>query len=41
MNNLAFGPAVLGNTVVWKPAESASLVAHLSMRLLREATWAP
>jgi 1-pyrroline-5-carboxylate dehydrogenase len=37
MNNLAFAPAVLGNTVVWKPAESASLVAHLSMRLLREA----
>jgi 1-pyrroline-5-carboxylate dehydrogenase len=36
MNNLAFGPAVLGNTVVWKPAESASLVAHLSMQLLRE-----
>ena len=37
MNNLAFGPAALGNTVVWKPAESASLVAHLSMQLLREA----
>ena len=37
MNNLAFGPALLGNTVVWKPAESASLVAHLSMELLREA----
>ena len=37
MNNLAFGPAVLGNTVVWKPAESASLVANLSMQLLREA----
>jgi len=37
MNNLAFGPAVLGNTVVWKPAESASLVAHLSMDLLRES----
>jgi 1-pyrroline-5-carboxylate dehydrogenase len=37
MNNLAFGPAVLGNTVVWKPAESASLVAHLSMQLLRKA----
>jgi 1-pyrroline-5-carboxylate dehydrogenase len=37
MNNLAFGPAVLGNTVVWKPAESASLVAHLSLHLLREA----
>jgi 1-pyrroline-5-carboxylate dehydrogenase len=25
MNNLAFGPALLGNTVVWKPAESAPL----------------
>jgi 1-pyrroline-5-carboxylate dehydrogenase len=37
MNNLAFGPAVLGNTVVWKPAESASLVAHLSLQLLKEA----
>ncbi|RDD85264.1 L-glutamate gamma-semialdehyde dehydrogenase [Streptomyces parvulus] len=37
MNNLAFAPAVLGNTVVWKPAESASLVAHLSLELLREA----
>ena len=37
MNNLAFGPAILGNTVVWKPAESASLVAHLSMQVLREA----
>src|SRR3984957_438280 len=37
MNNLAFGPALLGNTVVWKPAESASLVAHLSLRLLQEA----
>jgi 1-pyrroline-5-carboxylate dehydrogenase len=37
MNNLALGPAVLGNTVVWKPAESASLVAHLTMELMREA----
>jgi 1-pyrroline-5-carboxylate dehydrogenase len=37
MNNLAFGPAVLGNVVVWKPASDASLVAHLSMELLREA----
>jgi 1-pyrroline-5-carboxylate dehydrogenase len=35
--NLAIGPALLGNTVVWKPAESASLGAHLVMRLLREA----
>jgi 1-pyrroline-5-carboxylate dehydrogenase len=37
MNNLALGPALLGNTVVWKPAESASLVAHLTMELLTEA----
>jgi 1-pyrroline-5-carboxylate dehydrogenase len=37
MNNLALAPALLGNTVVWKPAESASLVAYLSLRLLREA----
>jgi 1-pyrroline-5-carboxylate dehydrogenase len=37
MNNLAFGPALLGNTVVWKPAETASLVANLSVQLLREA----
>jgi 1-pyrroline-5-carboxylate dehydrogenase len=35
--NLAFGPAALGNTVVWKPAESASLGAHLCLQLLREA----
>ena len=35
MNNLAFAPALLGNTVVWKPAENASLVAHLSLQLLR------
>ena len=32
MNNLAFGPAILGNTVVWKPAESASLVAVACVR---------
>ena len=37
MNNLAFGPALLGNTVVWKPAEAAALVAHLSLELLIEA----
>ncbi|WP_052424606.1 L-glutamate gamma-semialdehyde dehydrogenase [Streptomyces fulvoviolaceus] len=36
-NNLAFAPALLGNTVLWKPHESSSLVAHLSMQLLREA----
>jgi 1-pyrroline-5-carboxylate dehydrogenase len=37
MNNLAFAPALLGNTVVWKPAEAASLVAHLSLQLLQKA----
>ncbi|MDQ8705145.1 L-glutamate gamma-semialdehyde dehydrogenase [Streptomyces sp. LHD-70] len=36
-NNLAFAPALLGNTVLWKPHQSSSLVAHLSMQLLREA----
>jgi 1-pyrroline-5-carboxylate dehydrogenase len=36
-SNLAFGPALLGNAVVWKPAENASLGAHLAMQLLREA----
>ena len=35
--NLAIGPPLLGNTVVWKPAENASLGAHLAMQLLREA----
>lgn len=37
MNNLALGPALLGNTVVWKPAESASLVAHLTLEVMRAA----
>jgi 1-pyrroline-5-carboxylate dehydrogenase len=37
MNNLALAPALLGNTVVWKPAESASLAAHLTLQLMREA----
>ena len=36
-SNLAFGPALLGNAVVWKPAENASLGAHLAMQLLRES----
>ncbi|WP_245827712.1 L-glutamate gamma-semialdehyde dehydrogenase [Sinomonas mesophila] len=37
MNNLAFGPALLGNSVLWKPASTAALVANLSLQLLREA----
>jgi 1-pyrroline-5-carboxylate dehydrogenase len=41
MSQLAFGPALLGNTLVWKPAESASLVAHLSLQLLKEAGLPP
>lgn len=37
MSHLAFGPALLGNTVVWKPAENATLVSYLSLQLLMEA----
>lgn len=37
MNNLALGPALLGNTVIWKPAENASLMAHLMVELMAEA----
>jgi 1-pyrroline-5-carboxylate dehydrogenase len=35
--NLAGSPALMGNTVVWKPASTASLSAHYLMRLLKEA----
>jgi 1-pyrroline-5-carboxylate dehydrogenase len=35
--NLAGSPALLGNTVVWKPASTASLSAYYLMRLLAEA----
>lgn len=41
MNNLALGPALLGNVVVWKPAEAASLVAHLTLELMTEAGLPP
>ena len=37
MNHLALGPALLGNVVVWKPAEATALVSHLMLSLLREA----
>ena len=37
MSHLALGPALLGNVVVWKPAETTALVSHLMMSLLREA----
>jgi 1-pyrroline-5-carboxylate dehydrogenase len=35
--NLAGSPALMGNTVVWKPASTAALSAYYLMRLLREA----
>jgi 1-pyrroline-5-carboxylate dehydrogenase len=35
--NLPTAPAMMGNTVVWKPAASAMLSAHYIMRLLHEA----
>jgi 1-pyrroline-5-carboxylate dehydrogenase len=39
--NLPCAPALLGNTVVWKPAETAMLSAHWIMRLLDEAGLPP
>ena len=35
--NLAGSPALMGNTVVWKPASTAALSAYYLMRLLKEA----
>jgi 1-pyrroline-5-carboxylate dehydrogenase len=35
--NLPAAPAIMGNTVVWKPAQNALLSAHFIMSLLREA----
>src|SRR5919198_737335 len=35
--NLPTAPALLGNTVVWKPAGTATLSAYYTMRLLQEA----
>ena len=35
--NLPTGPAMMGNTVVWKPASTAVLAAHLLMQVLKEA----
>lgn len=39
--NLPCAPALLGNTVVWKPAFTASLSNHLFMQLLEEAGLPP
>ncbi|MGH8175787.1 MAG: L-glutamate gamma-semialdehyde dehydrogenase [Steroidobacter sp.] len=35
--NLPSAPALMGNTVVWKPASTAMYSAHFMMQLLREA----
>jgi 1-pyrroline-5-carboxylate dehydrogenase len=35
--NLTSSPALMGNTVVWKPASTASLSAYYTLRLLQEA----
>ena len=35
--NLPTAPALMGNTVVWKPASTALLSAHFTMQLLRAA----
>jgi 1-pyrroline-5-carboxylate dehydrogenase len=39
--NLPTAPALMGNTVVWKPASTAMLSAHYIMRLLEEAGMPP
>jgi 1-pyrroline-5-carboxylate dehydrogenase len=35
--NLSGSPALMGNTVVWKPASTAALAAHYTLQILREA----
>jgi 1-pyrroline-5-carboxylate dehydrogenase len=39
--NLPLAPALMGNVVVWKPAPTQQLAAHLTMRLLEEAGLPP
>ncbi|HXW07101.1 MAG TPA: L-glutamate gamma-semialdehyde dehydrogenase [Vicinamibacterales bacterium] len=39
--NLTTAPALMGNTVVWKPASSAMLAAYYTMRLLEAAGLPP
>jgi 1-pyrroline-5-carboxylate dehydrogenase len=39
--NLPTAPALMGNTVVWKPASTAPLAAYYIMRLLEEAGLPP
>ena len=35
--NLPTAPALMGNTVIWKPSPTQQLAAHLTMELLEEA----
>jgi 1-pyrroline-5-carboxylate dehydrogenase len=39
--NLPTAPALMGNTVVWKPAVTQQLAAHFTMQLLEEAGLPP
>src|SRR5205814_8700899 len=39
--NLPTSPALMGNTVVWKPASTAAVSAYWIMRLLEEAGLPP
>jgi 1-pyrroline-5-carboxylate dehydrogenase len=39
--NLPTAPALMGNTVVWKPSPTQQLAAHLTMALLEEAGMPP
>jgi len=39
--NLPTAPAIMGNTVVWKPATTQTLAADLTMRLLEESGMPP
>jgi 1-pyrroline-5-carboxylate dehydrogenase len=39
--NLPTAPALMGNTVVWKPAPTQQFAAHYTMRLLEEAGLPP
>ncbi|WP_020520100.1 L-glutamate gamma-semialdehyde dehydrogenase [Catelliglobosispora koreensis] len=39
--NLPTAPALLGNTVVWKPAHTQQFAAHFTMRLFEEAGLPP
>ncbi|PXY34463.1 1-pyrroline-5-carboxylate dehydrogenase [Prauserella coralliicola] len=39
--NLPTAPALMGNTVLWKPSPTQGLAAHLTLRLLEEAGLPP